>query len=129
MAENGNGRYTAAQFIDAIPGTGGIITSIAKKVGCTWNTAKKYITNHPTVAQAYSNEENSVLDMAEVEMIKAMQDGELSALKFYLKTKGKKRGYVERQEVSGPDATPVQIAVSSPDELAEALRILGQGGG
>ena len=38
-----NGTYTAAQFIAAIPGTGGIITKIAEKVGCAWHTAKKYI--------------------------------------------------------------------------------------
>ena len=101
MTKNGNGhngRYTAAQFITAIPGTGGIITSIAKKIGCEWHTAKRYITKYPTIAQAYNDEANAVLDMAEVEMIKAMKDGELSALKFYLKTKGKHRGYVERQE-------------------------------
>lgn len=40
----GKNLYTAAQFIEAIPGTGGIISAIAKRVGCDWITAKKYIT-------------------------------------------------------------------------------------
>ena len=56
--------FTAEQFIKAIPGTGGVITSIAERVGCAWNTAKKYITEYPTIAQAYQNESERVTDMA-----------------------------------------------------------------
>ena len=35
--------YKTQQFLDAIPGTGGIITAIAKRLGCSWHTAKKRI--------------------------------------------------------------------------------------
>jgi hypothetical protein len=35
----GKNKYTAEQFIKAIPGTGGIISAIARKVDCEWNTA------------------------------------------------------------------------------------------
>jgi len=36
--------YKASQFIAAIPGSAGIISIIARRVGCDWNTAKKYVT-------------------------------------------------------------------------------------
>ena len=34
---------------------------------------------------------------------------------FYLKTKGKHRGYVERNETTGKDGGPLSIAVSPQD--------------
>jgi hypothetical protein len=95
--------YKAEQFIGAIPGTGGIITAVARRVGCDWDTAKKYIEQHPSVAKAYQNECESVLDLAEAKTIELIKDGDVQMIRYYLSTKGKRRGYVERTEHSGPD--------------------------
>jgi hypothetical protein len=103
--------FTQQQFLEAIPGSGGLITAIARKVGCDWHTAKKYILRYATVNQAYQNECESILDVAELELIKAVRNGDLSAIKFYLSTKGKGRGYVERVEQTGADGEPQKIIV------------------
>lgn len=92
--------FTTNQFIAAIPGTGGIITAIARKVGCDWHTAKKYIEQHPTVKLAYSAECEGVLDLAEAKLIEQVNGGEGWAIKYLLSTKGKSRGYVERLETA-----------------------------
>ena len=42
---------------------------------------------------------NVALDFAESQLHKQIQDNSTSATIFYLKTQGKKRGYVERQEL------------------------------
>ena len=92
MAENGNGngngyngRFTAQQFIDAIPGTGGVISTIAERVGCHWNTAKKYIDAMPTVQTAWQNERNRITDTAKNNIIKAIEDdGDLQMSKWWL---------------------------------------------
>jgi hypothetical protein len=91
-------QYTAKDFIDAIPHTGGVITLIAQKVGCSWNTAKKYIEGHVTVKQAYDDEVESILDLGEAKLFEAVKGGEFQAIKYLLSTRGKKRGYVERIE-------------------------------
>ena len=39
----------------------------------------------------------------------------VQAVKFYLETQGKKRGYVVRQEITGADGGPVQII--APDNI------------
>lgn len=103
--------YHAKQFFDAIPTSGGIITTIAKRVGCDWHTAKKFIMAHPTVARAYQNECELIGDIAENALYKAIKDGELSAVKFYLTTKGKGRGYTERKEVGGKDGADIVLRV------------------
>jgi len=41
------------------------------------------------------------LDLAEMKLLTAIREGKTAELLFYLKTKGKSRGYVERQEITG----------------------------
>lgn len=111
MSQNGNGyngTYTAQQFIDAIPGTGGIIRSIANKVGCAWHTAKKWIVSKPTVQQAYQDERNKVLDEAEIAVIEAIRARDMGTVRWYLSTVGKDRGYVERRETTGKGGAPIE---------------------
>jgi hypothetical protein len=48
------------------------------------------------------------LDTAESALFNQIKEGNVTSIIFYLKTKGRRRGYVERQEISGPDGGPVQ---------------------
>ena len=105
----GKDLYLAKQFIDAIPGSAGIITTIAKRVDCDWHTAEKYIKEKPTVARAYADECESIIDMGESSLYQSVKDREAWAVKYLLSTKGKHRGYVERQELTGKDGGAVVI--------------------
>jgi hypothetical protein len=107
---NGNGKYTAAQFIKAMPKSGGIVTTIARRVGCDWHTAKKYIDTMPTVKAAYDDECESVIDMAEGVLLKGIEGGDTADAKWYLSRKGKRRGYVERQELTGADGSSITVS-------------------
>ena len=87
MNNNGsgyNGKYTAQQFKDAIPGTGGIISAIADNVGCAWNTAKKYIDEYPTVKTAWENERNRIKDRARHNIIRGIEQGDVHLSKWWL---------------------------------------------
>lgn len=88
-------KYRAKDFIDAIPGTGGIITTIAAKLGCNWHTAKRYITDYPTVARAYDNERQKVIDLAESKVIEAMRDDDMLTVRWYLGMQARDRGYMK----------------------------------
>ena len=136
MAENGNGngRYKAQNFIDAIPGSGGIITTIASRVGCAWHTAKKYIVEYATVQAAYDDECAKVVDLAESVIIGSIKDKDVQTAKWFLTMKGAERGYmqVQRQEVSGPGGGPMEATVRvnvgqlTDDELAALASIAGR---
>ena len=102
-------QYTASQFIDAIKNSGGIVSTIAARVGCDWYTAKRYIDGMPTVAQAYADECEAVLDLAESKLIMSIKDGNTQDAKWLLSKKGKHRGYGEVLTLSGPDDGPIPV--------------------
>jgi len=117
------GLFTAAQFIEAIKDSGGIVTTIAQRVGCAWHTAKKYITNHPTVAQAWQDEREKLKDVAEVQLVKQVNNGEQWAVKYYLSTQAKDRGYTQRTEHTGANgkAIPVDVDHDARGVLAQLI--------
>jgi len=92
--------YTAQDFIAAIPGTGGIISAIARKVGCEWETARAWIDKYPTVKRAYDAECEAMLDLAESTLLKNVKDGDTADAKWYLTKKGKRRGYGESVDIN-----------------------------
>ncbi len=91
--------YTAKQFIDAIPGTGGIVSTIADRVGCTWNTAKKYIDAYPTIQKAYQDECERINDLAQSTVLKSIRDGNTADAKWWL-TKKRKGEFGEALDIT-----------------------------
>ena len=120
MTQNGNGngyngRYTAAQFIEAMRGTGGIISALAEKVGCAWNTARDAIDRWPTVNQAWRNERAMVTDLAQRNVIKALKEGDLPTSKWWLQLMDPDFVPKEKREVSGPEGDAIRIFVGGID--------------
>ena len=112
--------FTAAQFIKAIPGTGGIISEIADRVGCSWNTAKKYITEYSTIADAYSEECNRITDKARGNVKRAIDRGDLQTSKWWLQVKDPDFTPSQKVEHSGPDSGPIQV------RLVEVVKDYGE---
>lgn len=50
------------------------------------------------LAERLADVDESLLDMSESKLYEQIQNGNITAILFHLKTKGKNRGYVERQE-------------------------------
>ena len=57
--------------------------------------------------------------MAESQLHKQILDNSVPATIFYLKTKGKKRGYIERQEITGADGVPTNFQVEIIDKTED----------
>ena len=91
--------YDITTIKKAIKGSAGLYTQIAKKLGCEWHTAKTYVNMHEETKEMFDNEEQKILDLAENKLIENINDNDNTAIIFYLKTKGKQRGYIEKQEI------------------------------
>ena len=93
-------RYTAQQMIDALKATRGLVYLAAKALGCDPDTVQSYCKRFPTVERAKHDARGTLLDVAEERLWQAVQRGDAWAITFALKTLGKGRGYVERQELA-----------------------------
>jgi len=91
---------TAEEMIEAIPGSAGIVSTIARKVGCSWPRARKFIDQHPTVLDAYRAECEKIKDLAETKMIEIISDKDPGTIRWYLSTKARDRGYGEHQDIT-----------------------------
>lgn len=96
---NGNG-FTAAEVIEAIKGSKGFVSTIAKALGCQRTYIYKLLEKYPTAKEALENEREGNKDFVEGKLFQQIDAGNITAIIFYLKTQGKDRGYIEKQEVA-----------------------------
>jgi predicted DNA-binding transcriptional regulator AlpA len=101
MSVNNKIQHTKKALIEALEQSLGVVTTACKKVGIDRTTFYRYIKEDEQFKEDVDDIGNIALDFAESQLHKQIKDGNTSATIFYLKTKGKNRGYVERQEISG----------------------------
>jgi predicted transcriptional regulator len=93
--------------LEAIEELRGCKARVAKSLGVSRATVYLWIQNHPEIAQAFEDIKEERLDIGESALDAAVERGEAWAVCFLLKTQGKDRGYIERQELSGKDGAPI----------------------
>jgi len=91
-------------MLEALERTLGIVSTACEKAGVSRQTHYNWLKDDPEYKAAVDQIQESVIDFAESHLYKLIKEGNPAANIFYLKTKGKSRGYIERQEVevSGP---------------------------
>jgi len=96
-------------MVEALEKSLGIVTTACKTVGINRTTHYEWYNNDPQYKLAVDSIADIALDFAESKLHKSIENGSDTATIFYLKTKGKRRGYVERQEIQheGNPAAPV----------------------
>jgi transposase len=97
------------KILESIPGSGGIISTIASRLGCGWVTAKRHIERHEETKELYEAEKERILDVCEGVLLKEIHSGNIEAVKWYLSRIGKSRGYNERHEVTGAEGEPIEV--------------------
>jgi|TARA_R100000049_G_C1914630_1_gene61203 hypothetical protein len=126
----GTKKFTAKEVADAITQAKGFITVAARRLGCRRDTIYRYIKEYASVREAKDDAREIMLDITEGKLFEQIQEGNMTAIIFHLKTQGKGRGYIERQEIVGDRDSPVAIEIGLSNEkiteqIVEMLNNLG----
>jgi hypothetical protein len=102
-------------MLDALEKSLGVVTAACKAVGIGRTTHYLWMQEDAEYKAAVDGLSDVALDFAESQLHKQIKDGNSTATIFFLKTKGKKRGYIERQEVEVASGQMFQIEVLGED--------------
>lgn len=115
--------YTDKQIIDALEKCEGNISAAARALGASRTTVHNRISNSEKVKKEYDSVNEANLDRAENELMGLVKDKKhkdhFQALKFYLRTKGRERGFNERLELEhsgGLEVRKIERTVIDPQE-------------
>jgi hypothetical protein len=87
------------QMLEALEKSLGIVTTATKTAGISRETHYRWMKEDPEYKEKVDSIGDIALDFAESQLHKQIREGNSTATIFFLKTKGKNRGYIERQEV------------------------------
>lgn len=118
--------YTEAQVCEAVRGSLGIMSTVAKNLNCTWGTARTYIEKYPEAKQLWEDEKERVLDLAESKVFKSINLDDVGAAKWLLSNRGRDRGYGEtlKVEQSGKLNVGIEFGELTPDQAEKILETI-----
>tara|TARA_Y100000401_G_scaffold39170_1_gene29706 strand:+ start:3057 stop:3407 length:351 start_codon:yes stop_codon:yes gene_type:complete len=99
-------------MLQALENSLGVVTVACKSADIPRSTYYKWLKEDKEFANSVKEIENIALDFAESQLHTQIKDGSTSATIFYLKTKGKKRGYIERSELDLSSSEPIKLKVN-----------------
>ena len=125
-------KVTDEQLITAIKKNAGVVAEIVKTlrreygIEISRDAIYKRKEANANIAAAFEDAEAEILDIAENKLIKSIKKGELKAVMFYLRLKGKNRGYSERQEITGANGNAVMVNPFEGWSTEQLKRVLGE---
>ena len=122
--EKEDGRYKSIPFdvvAAAYKSNAGNLALTAEALGIDRSTLWEWRKKYPELEKKLSDYDESLGDLAESKLMMAINEGNLTAIIFYLKTKHKNRGYIEGQEIR---ATVAAVKDISQEEAAEFIKKL-----
>jgi hypothetical protein len=100
------------ELLAAIADSRGFYSVIAERLGVAWATVKSAIEKSDAAQLAIRAEEEKTLDFVEGKAIARIKENDGAMIRFYLATKGKKRGYTYEERIEDNDAEndePLQV--------------------
>jgi hypothetical protein len=91
--------HTKKRLLEALEESLGVVTDACKIADVSRSAFYGYYNDDAEFKAAVDSIDDMAIDFAESQLHNQIKDGVPVSTIFYLKTRGKKRGYVEKQEV------------------------------
>ena len=132
-------KVTQEQMLEAIKGSHGLVSKIQRRLEeitlepwNSWETVERYIHKWDSCERAVKAEKEAMLDVAENNIFKEMARGDVATSKWYLRMKGKERGYEDTPTIQLDNSDPLRIDITgeplSAEDLASSADIEVTGG-
>ena len=125
------GLMSEEAIVLALQNSHGMINIAARELGVRPNLVRYYIKTRPRLQQLVKDEKELALDQAETALFNAIERGEPWAICFFLKTRGKARGYTEKTVIDITTVQPAKALSNMSDEqllaYEERLRAIASG--
>ena len=106
--------------IEQLKNTKGIISIACERVGITRQTFWMWLRDDPDFKKEVDEITEYQIDYVESRLLDKIEDGSDTAIIFYLKCKGKHRGYVEKTELDiNSSSNTIKVEFGSKDDTDE----------
>lgn len=106
----------------------GVVSKSCEKVGISRKTHYEWLKTDPEYNEAVEDVVESTIDLAESSLFIQIARYNTVATIFFLKTRGKDRGYIERQELTGAGGSPLvpqtDYSTLTPEERLQLLSLV-----
>jgi undecaprenyl pyrophosphate synthase len=102
-------------MVKALVETLGNVTTACLQVGISRETHYRWTKENALYKERTSEVEEIELDFYENALRKQIKEGNAACIIFALKTRGRKRGYIEKNEVEHTGARPIQLVFEDID--------------
>ena len=104
---------------EAISGSMGIYAVIASKCNVSRAAVTKFLQKekNENLVEEINEEREKLIDVGERKLIELINAGNFNAIKLLLTTKGKDRGYIEKQEIESKISVDMDV-----DKLRKAIK-------
>jgi len=103
-------KITNEQLELALRQASGNISQVARDLNVSRSIVNQRVHNNKKLQKILEDAREELVDIAENALKTKINQGDVAAIIFTLKTQGKRRGYVERQEITNTE--PVEIVVT-----------------
>ena len=103
-------------MLEALRKNMGIVSKSAEAAGISRNTHYLWLKEDEEYKQAVEDISEYVIDFAESALYRLIKEKNPQATLFFLKTRGKARGYIERQEIEVTEKKPLSWIAKDGEE-------------